>query len=371
MWRLLYILAAFLPMLPCSAQQLSFETNKYRYLENGFFSDYDASPSTLVQVKNASFYKSKKVKTIQIFSDKHQLIYSLELDTAGNTLRTGYDRDGFFKVYWSAGENPHYESQACMQDNKVIKTDSSTQTYFKFVNGDTAMEYTQIERKAYVIGFLLNKRNNYYNKSYLHKRFRLRNCEHVKYVNRFGWRWPVRKRVYLKKRLKTNYQSDSLYLANTSFYENWQYASAGRKAIDTSFLKVHPFCRNFRKQDKKTNLVEGEKSIRVRTCYLCSVNPYHNHIYIGEDPPSFERREYTLNPKGLYDEYINLYFPKDTNKVAIEKYREREQAEKNNSNSTTVQLHLSGHSDYSHLYPRLEVPVRTRIYYFRYTFYED
>ncbi len=342
------------------AQYLWKREQRRDYASPFFDGQFGKQPLASFELKDVHLYKKKKVKKILVYSNDSILLQATELDSSGKIVKEGTFDGQYFRVSCSSGANPKKTAYSYYLQNRLMRTDTNVNTNFEYKNGDTMMQFHRSERFVYRSGELLNKQNRYYNNSYFRKRIRVnREGSNVTYVNRWGWKRHYV--TFLKKRFPTNFDSLKIYLASSSIEQGSFYARKSRVTLDTAAIKTHPFFKRYRPIQKTTIHVAGQNF----------QEPYFGYSNDGwscgfsnrwRDYPTFEKLEWTYNDKGLQDTYLSLYYPQDTSKAAIARYKEEK--EKAIQAGATFQEGMDG------FYPRKKTPIVRRIYFVRYEYFE-
>ena len=193
------------------AQQIQFD---YSFKESvgmkpGFNNRFYGFYQSEVKFGDAAFYKSKKVKSINVYSERKNKLYSFDLDIDGKVLKTGVQEH-----YFKTSENYYdkdslYCSVTCYWQGEVlVRTDTNRLKQMEWKRNDTLLFCSERELKTNKIGYLINEQNRYYNEQYLNKKIKLENPPMMIHLEGEDYTKP---RIYLKKPFKTNYDSLKMY----------------------------------------------------------------------------------------------------------------------------------------------------------------
>lgn len=250
-------------------------------------------------------YVSKRVKTVKIWSlPGRVLLFELEVDRTGGIIQQGLVTRKYFRTKrnFALGDTVTAEVTTYFADGKVVRTDSLVFTNIRYRDGDSNIVKSTTHYVTSKSGKLINEEHAYYNQKYLGKKIKCPGLYKtwtgsVKYA-------PDRKTVLLRKRLKTNYKDDEMYLFSSRTGGSMQYFK------DSIYIG-------------STNLAGGQR------CYLnerCFAEPqcedifprplpcgnasrqYSRRTYAAPDPKSYQ---YSRNRNGLKD---TLYFTNENSK---------------------------------------------------------
>lgn len=281
-------------------------------LEENFMPSRDL---TFVQPPDNGTYTSKGVKTIKIWSATDPvLLFELQMDSAGGIIRQGIITRKYFRTKrtFTQGDTVTAEVTTYFADGKVVRTDSLAFMNNRYTDGDSDIVKSTTHYVVSRSGKLLNEEHAYYNQKYLNKKTE---CPGLYKTWTGSVRYaPDRKTVLLRKRLRTNYKDDEMYLFSSRTGGSMQYFK------DSTYIG-------------STNLEGGQ------SCYLnerCFVEPqcedifprplpcgnasrrHNRRSYVAPDAKSYQ---YSRNENGLKD---TLYFMNDHSEMEAIAYFEYE-----------------------------------------------
>lgn len=337
---------------------LSYTFNQ-RYSFNDYFKFYLGS---------TGYYKLKNVKKMEVYDASGKtLFYLLELDTAGKILRTGQLGNQYFTtVEYIIGKSSEQASIVrCYQGNELMRADTNYYKEYHYKNTDTLISFSRRTYVTYKKGELINEQNAYYNENYLNKEITINNpilttC--LTYDKRGKLISEKPDNIYLKKKLKTDYDTSLLYKCRIQIYDEGFYAmsDSGRNEILFENIAKHPFAKKWRSEDKKDCFTDGEcfdEPSSLLQSMWCGNSMYRYHESIN----AFSYG-YTQNENGLHENYFTDFYPLDTNKVVPPPVDSLARA-----NSAIVFMQNPGFYSTPR---RMSTPVRTINYIFKYEYFE-
>lgn len=259
-----------------------------------------------------AFYTARKIRKIELLRPDKSLFWMLELDRKGNTVQTGKRGAYYFNV---EQELPASNRDIRIRVNNyfdgaiLMRTDTIRTTLFFYRQRDSALSFYRTQSSVYYSGALLNGQNAYFNERYLHKKIRqtegrigalYRNRNKTRRANKRG-------HIYLRRRLKTTYDANTLYALRVSTRDaDFNAATCiGKEQIPLEQLQKHPFVRQFHSQDHTVCKTKG----------ACFNEP---HIYYDTAPCGTAMYEmsqrnrqatygFTTNSEGLQESYFEHY----------------------------------------------------------------
>lgn len=344
------------------AQQLEFE-KAYVSRIGGFsfrFNDrYTMGPDVGVLLKGGSFYRSKNVKKILVYSNNNKLAYLIELDTAGNIITSGFKTSFYFTTTSiRKATDPHIYVQSYYKDSILMRTDSLFSKEITYRHYDTIMRFSHKEQVIYKTGSLLNEQNDYYNTTYLHKRIEEKNLFRIRRRNVVGIK--TKRHVFLSRKLPVDFETQRLYVTCKSIEVSIFTANKDGLDIDTLKLAKHPFYRSYHPKREIKNLVSGEdfyEPSHYEEPWDCG----SGRRYKQQESPIYG---FTSGANGLYDTYYREYYPYETDTVLINKHAA--ELKKNLEERSRNEIYLDSYED---LNLRKKTPERSQIYYIRYEYF--
>lgn len=340
------------------AQQIEFDHSYKESLgmKPGFNNRFYGFYQSEVSFGDAAFYKSKKVKSITVYGERKNKLYSFDLDTNGKVLKTGVQ-----EYYFKTSENYFdkdslYCSVRCYwQGDILVRTDTNKLKQMEWKRNDTLLFCSKRELRTNKIGYLLNEQNRYYNEQYLSKKIKLKNPPIMIYMEGDDYTKP---RIYLKKPFKTDYDSLKMYATFSYGFIDNKYGSAqnGKQEIDLNAINDGFYCKNCDAISSMEYFIEGE-NFDEPTEYI-EPNYCGSHYYRIAHWNDGISYKFDLNEKGLRTKQYLLYYREDTSTPEPTK-------ESKASNEVQIIAHLPENT-----VRRVSTPTEQLINTIEYTYYE-
>lgn len=308
-------------------------------------------------------YRKAKVKTVSLYNTSGTLFYRCELDALGQVVETGILGRNYFITRKVVQINPSYQitKTGYYKEDQLMKLDSVIIFVHKYEVGDTILTYHEKRIVTYMMGSLVNEKNDYLNERYLNKKIETPDSDQFLVVEPEDKK--DRKKVYLKKELRTDYDSLAFINVKDVRYFNSAYHKVGDVELNWEDVSSHPFFELVNQKMIENCLVDGacfEEPMFPgrRNDMICGYGEYQRRHY--NDGKSYG---YTKRPDGLFDTYYLDYYPVDPNPP--------KQEEKAVDTSNVDEIIIIEPEMLRDAGPRrLSTPERSIIYEYRYTFFD-
>lgn len=256
-------------------------------------------------------YKKLKVKTVELYNSKGHLFYQSQIDKSGKVLKTGVQGRKYFITNKNVAINKsHQVSETGYYKNDVLMRLDTVIDYVHIYNmGDTILTFHEHRTISYIQGGLVNKKNRYLNARYLNKKIEL--AENPFQVMPITNEKKEKKKFYLKKAFKTDYDSLSLFITKDVRSFSSPCHNLGEQKLTWENVKSHSFFKLFNQKSIETYSVEGanfNEPLQLQERMYCGNSDYdREHYYDGRS------YKYSRLENGLYDTYSLYYYPVDPN----------------------------------------------------------
>jgi hypothetical protein len=297
------------------------EPRRYYYgISTNYYSRFEEFGGYRVNFEDRTLYKKNHVKKVWIYlgGAAKKPSFMCELDTAGNLIKTGHQAgEGYFIVQ---GSKPMDGSRATSfsawyKDSALVRTDTFVYTNINRKERDTMFTCQHVSRKYHHRGDFLNNRNAYYNKRYLNKKLSIRQGPYIS-DTRPG------KVIYLRRALKTNFKSDSMYLSyHIEYLQNlFTYRdSAGRQIEIKSPLPLNTGAYFY--QPKILVALSGDNFQEPPEFHEPGLCASAYGEYRGTD--YYRDRELVTQKNGLWDTMYVIDYKPDTAAAAVAAYKKQ------------------------------------------------
>lgn len=360
-----YCISFFSFFLQLYAQQIEFKLNgrnNYGYSQK-FNSRYIGPLYEDYNLENTGFYLTHKVKSMSVYRADNKLYRYWEFDTAGIIIKTGaqnyYYTEHAFKQT-GPSKTLHITSYYLSPGGRMVRCDSVYRYYTRYTITDTVIGWSRYTIIVHKTGDLINEQNNYYNTHFYNKKVVVHDMglgsgvaedENGKFVN-----VNAKGHVFIQKKLKTNYKSDSVYRCSLVSSDEGFYASCnnGHKDLTRMQLIHHPAANKFNQNSQRIYFTDGEwfdePAVDYNEPMECGYNrERHNEPWV----------HCSANSKGLYDTCYTMQLVLDTSRVARIKY------EKQKREAIKMGAIIDGEDNG----PYQEKPSGQMLYYFRYRYF--
>lgn len=280
----------------------------YSMQYNSFEKHFDETSYINVWLSQPDVYHQKNIQKVELFANNDNgLYYSAEFDRDGR-IKEVKKKGNYFLISRQTRKDSIRHTDTFIvsyyQQTKLMRTDTIVSQQIQYSNKDTLLSYTRTNTHSWYNGALLNEQNEYYNGKYLNKKIDLNagsGMPVVLYQTRKG------PKVYLRHKLKTNYDTGTMY---SSFHETTDaafFASTefGKNQSDILQMKNHPFVKTYGKKNNKKCFTEGSCFVEPRIYfnnYGCGTG-----LYNAQQERLHTSYGFTNNKDGLYETYFKLY----------------------------------------------------------------
>lgn len=299
-----------------------------------------------------AFYKSKKVKRIEIYDLDNRLNYECNLDTAGKIIDYGFLMKNYFLKIKTEQLKPeeYYRVIQYFQDGELVKKDSNFNYYKEFKNFDTSFYFSVDSRFQYMRGDLINAQNRYYNERYFNKNV---DDKESSLGNRGVFSMNLADQKYYTKPFKADYDSLKLYLTEHILYAEGFHHYDGKKKLEWSDVQDHHFFRQSKDKSINDYYVDGaefNEPVFTQERMWCGNSLNRSRYDDGN------RFFYGKNAVGLQDTLYVDHYPIDPNpEPPVAK-----------DSSTQAILYANDQQP-----ARLSTPIRTPKLYFKYEYFPE
>jgi hypothetical protein len=338
-----------------------------------FESRFNATQNFVSFDNKTDFYHSKKVKIVEITSRNGTVLWRLRLDKNGAIVNTGFRSHGHFieKETYSIDKDINVEVKRFYDEHHLIRIDSITRLTKRYINEDTVIEYQCIDIQNYRIGYLINEQNRYFNSNYLSKPIDYDNLAYYYHISFSPYSSTSTSEQappnYYDVAYKTDYDSLTLYYCQSKrdVYHIYGFTKSDERGFELDNHNQHPFILQKNSEYLNECFVDGicfnEPVYRQERMY-CGSSNYGYYYNNGHS------NGYHSDEKGLYKEYYSEYYPEDT---AATNAAKKIQISKDSLAETTIHnANYLGNTSQFYFVKRLDTPIRTETYYYRYVFYE-
>ena len=313
-------------------------------------------------VGRTEIYKAHKVKEVKIFDLEKNLVFYCKLDTAGRVIEQGQQLKSYFVVNHTIQVDKYNYITVVkyFKDNWIIKIDSTLGYYQDYKNGDTNLYYSRQTRINYLLGSVVNERNDYYNEKYYNKTVVINPNSPVLSVQFYGYLGPEK---YFEKKFKTDYYSGKLYRVNHIISTAGYHHYAGQTELNYDIINWHPFFKDASINDQQEFYLDGIAFNEPRMTYermWCGNSM--NRPYYSDNGVKYR---YTKNSNGLYENYYRAYYPKDTSAIPIKV----EQKKPKKDTLSVLNILPSPQYNRAVYVRRLKEPIKTKLFTFSYTYF--
>lgn len=354
-----------------NTQELEIGINNYSnpgyYSTYTFNKRYNPIEYTQFSLHSTAYYALKNVKKMEVYDHTGSTLYFLlELDSLGKTVRSGTKSNHYFTVVENFTDEKNGSGTICkyFEKENLMRIDTNFYKEFTYKNADTSISFGRRTYITYKKGALINEQNDYYNETYLNKEVIINNSFEINiqvYDKKGNLVSEKQDNIYLKKKLKTDYDTSTLYLCKTEVYDDGFYATSdsGRNEILFEKITKHPYAKQWRKNDKKDCFTDGEcfhEPSSLMQSMWCGSAMYRQNEYY-----SSHNYGYTQNENGLHENFFTDYFPPDTSKVIPQPV---------DSIALTNSVLTISPYPFQNYQRRMSTPIRTINYVFRYEYFE-
>jgi len=332
------------------AQQVDIDTSAFQdytpYKNTwSFNSQFESHLNSIFSLENTSYYQSASVRKVKIYNNDDELEWMIELDKNGMIIKRGIQDYNYYvteeNIYAKSGQKltvtKYYKAE------KLSRIDTSHITSYSYINGDTTLTYSKSTELVYMIGDLINKRNDYYNTKYFESNIGQDNENDRKpFFKLMSNKSTLKSMPFVN--YKTNYNSDVFHFCRRETYHTDLVAKINDTIVSfDDDLLTHPFFL-ISTTDFEDCFVDGacfdEPAVMIED-FNCNFP-----IQSEKDGCKNVRYNYLSDESGLHIEFHALYFDEPSDTSA--------------ENLTTVKIDLNN-----------QIPTNVLVLYtFRYEFFE-
>lgn len=279
---------------------------------NSFAKRFQEATYIEVRLVNPDFYHQRKIRKVELIQNDGNLFWSVEFDKSGRVVLEGKKGDYFFITKQRITDTLLKTDTlvlSYLRQLNLMRRDTIITHQFQYRQADTLMSFSRQTANAWYNGALINEQNEYYNTQFLHKRIKPEQRHNVVYDVAPGKHPNPRGQIYLHHKLKTNYDSSSMYLCirETRDIEFSAHTTFGTKPLDITTLKKHPFIKLPGSKNSRKCLADGacfEEPIFYYDSYGCGSGMYRAQLERAQTSYG-----YTSGPGGLQDTYFTEHHP--------------------------------------------------------------
>ncbi len=360
------ILLAFFPLIGFSQQARFSNLIDHSGISYSFtFHSQFLSPKydPILFDNKTEFYRSKRIRQIDIKNQYGNLVWRMRLDSAGHILSIRKPNNGYYLEYEehqiSEKESIQISRFYNESQTQLIRIDTVKYITFEFSSGDSIFGYTIIENRKYKSGSLINTQNLYYNTNYLNKKidpnsYTLNITIDIGSNEKFN-----QSNVYFNQPFKTDYDSLTMYccFSERQIENQFGYLKSNGNSFDIE-NSTNRFIKNPTDEIYFQFITDGEWfNEPIQTIY----QTVHIDDTDYETNNGYEKG-YNYDENGLITEYFTNYYPEDT--MATNQLKRKIESEQSSQNN----YQIGGRAYYQNIIRNKEA-IRIETYYYLYEFY--
>lgn len=284
-----------------------------------------------VHISQPDYYHQRKIKKLELFQRNSILFYSVAFDSNGKILVETRKGTYFYISKQNRTDSIRQRDTLILsyvRDSILMRIDTIVTQHYQYQSKDSLITFSRQQSSIWYLGALINEQNDYFNQHFLNKKIALNQGNGIGYaaVNRSGKK--ITHRIYLHRRLKTDFDSSRLYpfIQEVNDINFSAYKDSGRKQLNLVELKGHPFVQQWAAKNRKDYMTKG----------IDFQEPIFMHYYTGcasgvyRAQQTRERTSYgfTSRQDALYDTFYSEYYDGEENYVRGNEGRQRNKTER-------------------------------------------